>query len=294
MAELWRKHGRRAVTAVLAAAVLVSCVMMARQERTYRESAGSYEEAAALAGKRRPSRPPAKEPEAEEAPEEAPAEREPPPEEASELVGLDLGALRAVNGDVEGWIEIPGTELSYPLMQGEDNRYYLNHTWKGEANAAGSIFLEQTASADLSDFHTLVYGHRMRNGSMFATLKYYKDLSYWREHPRVYILREGELYRYDIFSAFEAGVRGAVYRLDLEEKGLEEAFIQYCLERTVIETGIVPEGEDRLLTLSTCTGNGHATRWIVQARLAQVYGLEAPGEDAGAEEEPGGPEGKTA
>ncbi len=111
----------------------------------------------------------------------------------------------------------------------------------------------------------------MRNGSMFATLKYYKTLDFWQEHPRVYIVLDDGVYRYDIFAAREAAVGGPVYRLDLEERGLGEAFIQDCIDGSVIDTGILPDTGDRLLTLSTCTGTGYATRWVVHAVLAQVY-----------------------
>ena len=193
------------------------------------------------------------------------------PEEAADLADIDLGALRAANEDVAGWIKIPGTALSYPLMQGTDNQFYLSHNWKGEASRGGSVFLEATSSPELTDLHTIVYGHRMRNGSMFATLKYYKTLDFWQEHPRVYIVLDDGVYRYDIFAAREAAVGGPVYRLDLEERGLGDAFIQDCIDGSVIDTGILPDTGDRLLTLSTCTGTGYATRWVVHAVLAQVY-----------------------
>ena len=88
--------------------------------------------------------------------------------------GMDLSPLQEVNADVVGWIEIPGV-LSYPLLQGGDNAYYLTHAWNGEENAAGAVFLDCRADACLGDFNTLIYGHRMRNGTMFGSLKHYKD-----------------------------------------------------------------------------------------------------------------------
>lgn len=180
---------------------------------------------------------------------------------------VNLAALREVNPDVVGWIRIPGTQIDYPLMQGEDNQYYLERTWKGEPNAAGSIFLEQHCSADLSDFNTIVYGHRMKNGSMFAALKYYNDEVYWNEHPYVYILDDAGVHRYEVFSAYEASVKGTTYRLAIEEEEVKQKFIDDCSGWSVIETGVKPTTRDRMLTLSTCTGQGYETRWVVQARL---------------------------
>lgn len=215
-------------------------------------------------------RPALPEPVPDDEPEE-PVEEEPLPEEAAALIEINLDALRETNADVVGWIEIPGTELSYPLMQGTDNQYYLSHNWKGEANSAGSVFLESTSSRDLTDFHTLAYAHRMRNGTMFGTLKYYKGLDFWQEHPNVYLVMDDGIYRYAIFAAHEASVKGIVYRLDIEKQQLEEEFLQYCLDSSVIDTGITPEADDRILTLSTCTGNGHANRWVVHGVLEQKY-----------------------
>lgn len=86
-----------------------------------------------------------------------------------------------------GWILIPNTVISYPLLQGEDNQYYLNHTWKKWTSAVGAIFMDSQNNPNLTDFNTIVYGHRMNNGSMFASLKNYKKQSYWQAHPCVYI-----------------------------------------------------------------------------------------------------------
>lgn len=183
---------------------------------------------------------------------------------AAALAGIDLAALREINPEIRAWVEIPGTELSYPVLQTGDNRYYLKHTWQKERNSVGAIFMEHTCAPDFSDFHTILYGHRMNNDSMFGTLKYYQDQEFWKAHPTLYLVTDAGVYRYDIFSAFEVSTQEMVYRLDLEEKGLQEEFIDFCLDHSVIDTGIVPRAGEKILTLSTCTGRGHATRWIIQ------------------------------
>lgn len=187
------------------------------------------------------------------------------------LAQMDIESLREENPDVVGWICIPDTELSYPLLQGEDNAFYLNHTWQRTRNSGGAIFLEQTSSADFADYHTIVYGHRMRNDSMFGTLKYYKDLDFWREHPCVYVVTVNSAYRYDIFAAQEAGIEDIVYRLDIKEKHLEEEFLQYCTDGSAIDTGRAPVADECVLTLSTCMERGHATRWVVHGVRTQAY-----------------------
>ncbi len=261
------KKGRMLLMLLLGLVFLFSAGMVVRQQMQYRQIADDSAEAAEVAGlKERPPSRPSEPPAPPDSPgPETPEPSEPLPDEAAALAEIDLEALRAVNEDVVGWIAIPGTKLSYPLVQGTDNQYYLSRNWKKEPAGGGSVFLESTNSGDLSDFHTIVYAHRMRNDTMFGTLKYYEDEDFWREHPSVYVVRDGGVYRYDIFSAQEAGVKEIVYRLDMEESHLEEEFLRYCMENSVIDTGLAPEAGGRILTLSTCTGNGHATRWVVHA-----------------------------
>lgn len=180
------------------------------------------------------------------------------------LSGMDLSPLQEVNADVVGWIEIPGV-LSYPLLQGGDNAYYLTHAWNGEENAAGAVFLDYRADAGLEDFNTLIYGHRMRNGTMFGSLKHYKDADFWRENPSVYFANEDGTWRYDIYAAYETGLMAATYQREFSEPEKKQDFIRYGLERSVIDTGITPTAEDTIITLSTCSGGGRDTRWVVQA-----------------------------
>jgi sortase B len=166
---------------------------------------------------------------------------------------------------VLGWIYIPDTKVNYPVLQSSDNQYYLEHTWQKEASTTGSIFLDYQSSRDLSDFNTLIYGHRMANGSMFRTLANYTTQSYWEEHPAVYFVDAAGCRRYDVFAAYEVSVVGVSYEIGFADDTAKQSFIDQCLARSGIATGIQPTVNDRILTLSTCTGRGYATRWVVQA-----------------------------
>ena len=251
----------------LALVLLVGLAMMARTWMEEKDEQTAQEEAAELANL--PTQ-------LQKYRQESLAQSEPDPNLVL-LAQMDLSSLQAENPDVIGWICIPDTELSYPLVQGTDNAFYLNHTWQQRRNSAGAIFMEQSGSADFSDYHTIVYGHRMNNDSMFGTLKYYDSLDFWQEHPSVYVVTEDSARRYDIFSAQEAGIRDLLYRLDIEEKHLEEELIQYCADGSVIDTGLVPEAGDPILTLSTCTRRGRTTRWVVHGVLGQSYEIARSG-----------------
>lgn len=186
------------------------------------------------------------------------------------LDALDLEQLRETNPDLIGWIWIPDTQVNYPLMQGEDNSYYLNRTWEGSENIVGSIFLETRNTPELTDFNTIVYGHNMKNGAMFGSLKQYCEQNYAQQHPYVYIRTDGGTYRYEVFAAFEADVESATYGLSFNQEKTRINFLTEAEENSAIETGIKPAVTDRILTLSTCTGKGYDNRWVVQARLKMI------------------------
>lgn len=187
------------------------------------------------------------------------------------LAQKDLNALREVNPDVVGWIWIPDTYINYPLMQGEDNEYYLNNTWNQNPSAYGSIYLESMNSPELTDFNTIIYGHNMNNGSMFATLQNYAGAYYRKQFPYVYIATDAGVYRYEIFSTYKASVDSITYQLSFNQQETREAFIQAALENAEYDIGIVPETTDRIITLSTCTGwGGYDYRRVVHARLKMI------------------------
>ena len=253
---------------LLAAGLVCGLFVVGRQAIDYKRGQGDYEEAEQIAGisqlpAQTETEAPGEEPGGTG--EEGEAQERPVDPYADMLAKIDLGALRQVNSDVVGWMAIPGTQLSYPMVQRADNDYYLNHTWKNERNSVGAIFMECKVQGDMSDFNTIVYGHRMRNLSMFGSLRYYNDLEYLKEHPSVYVAVDGAVYRYDIYAAYEVGLQTITYRLDVDTPEEKEECIRFGLESSVIDTGVVPTAEDKILTLSTCTGRGHATRWVVQA-----------------------------
>lgn len=261
------------VTLVFVLVFGVSLFMVVKQQFDYHKGDTTYSEAQEIAGLSSQTAETGEEEEnSEELWEETVDEKEGVVRKykdpyAAALAGTDLAALREVNEDVLGWITIPDTELSYPIVQAADNDYYLNRTWKEESSSVGSIFLECKVRPDFSDFNTIVYGHRMENGSMFGSLKYYKDIKYWEKHPSIYIVNDEGVHRYDIFAAYEAEVEALTFGLSISSRPQKQEFIELSMERTVIDTGIRPSTLDHILTLSTCTGRGYSTRWVVQAVL---------------------------
>lgn len=280
-----KKKTKKMLSAGLLLVFLVSTALLIRNVLGYSGGDSDYSDAAELA---RQSAGQTAEPTAETEPvavmeeiavsPEVPEEKElvwvPAPLEAEDpkmetLAETDLDALRKVNADVLGWIHIPGTKIDYPILQGEDNEYYLKRTWKGHRNPVGSIFLESRNSPDFTDWNTIIYGHNMGDGSMFAPLHRYKKQDFWEKNPYIYIVTDAGVLRYEIFSSYNAKVGSKTYGLSFNQTETREEFIAMALENSNIDTGIVPEVTDQIITLSTCSG-GEETRRVVHARMSMI------------------------
>lgn len=186
-----------------------------------------------------------------------------PEEERMERVSFDK--LKEINSEIVAWIEIPGTSLSYPVMHTSDDVFYLNHTFSGKVNSAGSIFVETLNNPEFTDLHTIVYGHNMKNGSMFASLKNYTSPSYLVAHPTVYIDLADGTHAYQIFSCYEATADSDSYTIGFAKDEQYETFLQTLKSRSAYDTGVDVSIEDSIISLSTCTRNGE-NRYLVHAK----------------------------
>lgn len=179
----------------------------------------------------------------------------------------DFTSLLEVNDEIIGWIVIPGTNISYPICQHDDNQYYLEHTSQREASLVGAIFADYRVPEPFKEFNTILYGHRLLNQTMFSALKTYVDKTAWTEHPYVYIYTPDTISVYQIYAAFRGDPNGLSYHFGIHTNEKKQAFIDYTLACAEYDTGIIPTTEDSFLTLSTCTGTGHTQRMIVHSVL---------------------------
>ena len=269
MKDLMRKGLRLVLLAVFA----VSTVLLLRQMLDKRSGSETYDAALAVAMQEKA---PAAETEQTVSAETRTTEPIWVPDPADgdpvmkEMAEINLAALQEANPDVIGWIRIPETKIDYPLMQGQDNDFYLKHTWEKEKNYVGSVFLECRNSPDLMDFNTIIYAHNMNDGSMFGGLSKYNDSQYRQKHPYVYIATPDGVLRYEIFAFYKADLDSPTYGLSFNQVQTKVDFVKHALEESHYDTGIIPEGHDRVLTLSTCTAAGISYRWVAQARLTMV------------------------
>lgn len=183
---------------------------------------------------------------------------------------IDFKRLKEVNEDIIGWIRVNATDISYPIAKSTDNDFYLHRTFEKEENFAGCIFMEYQNESDFSDKNTIIYGHNMKNGSMFGTLRKFYEEGVYESAPYFWIYTPDEIYRYDIFSCSEVGVTSKTYLITFTEEEFAE-YIDNAFEQSVVDgTDIQVSADDKIVTLSTCTGN-EATRFVVQGKLAKIY-----------------------
>lgn len=193
---------------------------------------------------------------------------------------INLSALQQVNRDILGWIMIPDTALSYPIARTDNKDFYLNHAWNHADSSAGTIFMESKCHPGFTDFNTIIYGHRMNDGSMFGSLKHYKKQAHYEAHPLFYIMDKNSTRVYQIFSAFEAQPADPVFLLNISREEDKQIVIDCAAERSLLTTDVVPTTEDNIVTLSTCTGHGHDTRFVVLGVLLSTQTEQSPSSGA--------------
>ena len=254
-----------AVVSLCGLLALGSGFLMVRDLNQYSESAGAYKDIASHVEL----------PEQTEAPEEDNTETEPAGEDPSVVLpAVDFEALRETGPDIIGWLTLPDTAINYPVTQADDNEYYLHHLYDGTYNKTGCLFADYENQEDFSDRNTIIYGHNMRDGSMFATLNEYDEQSYFDGHPQMYLVTPGGGYVVEIFTAFvakpsESGSGTSPWRLSFKDDGAYTTWLSEMADRSVIETDVTVTSSDKVLTLSTCTPGG-ASRFIVMGKLAAV------------------------
>lgn len=128
-------------------------------------------------------------------------------------IKVDFAALQKVNPDVDGWIYCPGTVIDYPVMHGASNDTYLHHSYDKSYNASGSIFVDERNQRYFADPVTILYGHHMSSGSMFATLEWWQLGSYREEHPIMWLLTPEQDYKVELYSAYTTSAYSETYEI---------------------------------------------------------------------------------
>ncbi len=185
---------------------------------------------------------------------------------------MDWDALKEENPDIYAWIYIPNTQVDYPVLQREgDDNYYLDHNLDGSSGYPGCIFSQSLNTKDFTDSNTVLYGHNMKNGTMFGSLHEFEDNEFFDENPYIYIYTPEKTFVYQIFAACEAGDRHLLYAYDFDTEAGFDQFISDINKvrdmRSHTRSGLGVVYGRKLVTLSTCIKGEPESRWIVAGVL---------------------------
>ncbi|MEE0946514.1 MAG: class B sortase [Acutalibacteraceae bacterium] len=182
---------------------------------------------------------------------------------------IDFTKLVAKNEDVTAWIFNQNGVINYPVLKGEDNSYYLNHTVNKKKNVNGSIFMDYRNDGSFNDKVTMIYGHNMKNGTMFATIRRYRTKAYYEAYPSFYLYTPNGNYRLDVFSSYQTTVSDPVFTTDFNTEDTSE-LISHAFSKSIIKADVSVDKTDRIVILSTCTGKQDDARFVVLCKLVSV------------------------
>ena len=182
-----------------------------------------------------------------------------------ETFSVDFEKLLEMNSDVVGWIRFDEpSEINYPVVQGRDNEEYLKRTFEANTNKLGTLFVDVNNPGDFSGRNTFIYGHNMKNGSMFAQLLKYKDDSFYKEHPYFYIYTpDGKVRTYEIFSAGVVKDTSDSYIMDYADDAAFQTYIDYIKQQSAYPTSAEVMTASKIVSLSTCTNVRDDERFLV-------------------------------
>lgn len=186
-------------------------------------------------------------------------------------IQVDFLELMRYYPDVVGWLYCPGTSINYPVVQTDNNQYYMHRLPNGNESAGGSLFVDCTNTWGFSDTNTIIYGHDMKDGSMFGYLHNYDSQSYYENHPVLYLLTPGCNYRMDIVCTAVIPSDSWLYEKQMEGEQLR-SWIDEATRISLIRPAAQMDLESaHFLTLSTCSYEYENARFVVIGSLNQIY-----------------------
>ena len=181
-------------------------------------------------------------------------------------ITVDFSVLQQENKDIVAWIYSEDTPINYPIVQSDDNAFYLRKLINGEYNIAGSIFMDFRNDSNMTDNNTIIYGHNMQNDTMFGTLQDYKQQEYYEAHPTMYLFTPKTQYEIELFAGYTIPVESDIY--DMAIMGKED--IQQAMSNSDFKSDAIVTEEDKIVTLSTCAYEYEGARYIVMGVLREV------------------------
>lgn len=180
---------------------------------------------------------------------------------------IDFDALRKINPDVVGWIYYEDTPINYPIVKGTDNDRYLYTLFDGSYGGCGTLFVDAITEAPFNQFNTIVYGHHMRDGTMFAILRKLKDTEYLKEHPRLELVTPEGKFHLEIWAFLNQPSDSNIYTNNIKNEEDCAAYLQLIQGLSEYITSVEVTPGDRLVELSTCAYEYQEARYVVVCKM---------------------------
>lgn len=183
-------------------------------------------------------------------------------------VRVDFQTLQRDSREAVAWLYCAGTPINYPVAQSGDNSYYLNHLLNGTVNSNGTLFLDYRCNSDFSGAKNIIFGHHMRNGSMFGTLTKYKEQSYFNKHPVMWLTTPVQNYRIDLLAGVVTDNDSDIYTL-YEQEDLA-AFLTDVRQQSTFTSSFSMDDVSKILLLSTCSYEYNNARYVLIGSMVEA------------------------
>ena len=181
-------------------------------------------------------------------------------------ISVDFSVLKQENEDIVGWLYLEDSPINYPVVQSNDNDYYLRRLVNGEYNIAGSLFMDYRNDSNLEDNNTIIYGHNMKNNTMFGSLQEYKNQNYYDNHKVMYYFTPGKNYIIELFTGYTISVESDIYDLSI----IDSSKLEELISKSDFESNTKVTEEDKIITLSTCAYEYDGARYVVMGVLKEI------------------------
>lgn len=181
-------------------------------------------------------------------------------------ISVDFSVLKQENEDIVGWLYLEDSPINYPVVQSNDNDYYLRRLVNGEYNIAGSLFMDYRNASNLENNNTIIYGHNMKNNTMFGSLQEYKSQDYYDNHKVMYYFTSEKNYIIELFTGYTISVESDIYDLSV----IDSSKLEEWISKSDFESNTKVTEEDKIITLSTCAYEYDGARYIVMGVLKEI------------------------
>lgn len=196
------------------------------------------------------------------------------PEKVEEDFKINFEELLSINPNIVGWIQVEGTNINYPIVQGKDNTYYLKHNYYNKYSSVGAIYMDATANSDFSSLNTFIYGHYTQQGIMFGQLGQFMNQSFYESHKNIYIYTPEQNYVVEVFSVHVDDASSPSYQMNFTTTEAYKKYLDLMIEKSQIKSNIeVDSTTDKIVTLYSCSRQANykkQDRYYIHGILREV------------------------